>query len=574
MKDAWDLVTLLEIHNLLMDTHLKETEHIERSKFTDYFKTAEYIVKRVKKELPQDGNAAVYYKAAAEMKAWGGQYARAKELFELAIPLLQKEKTTDCSGLIQSCDDMLAFCERNLKGTQQSPMDFEVPVKASSNTTSGAMDAGAEDEEEEWGGVKIEELDDDEDAEELPQAGASASASAAKPAREEVAKEPAPLEIAPARSADFSLVASLCMACGCEPLLSDQESFKQYISAGAGLCLAAMSGEELVGFAFCSSDGVFGHLLQLLPASSPEAVNVRSELAKQCVKNCRDRGLRALHTSVPVDSSDGDFFQDIGWSCSHKVYSISTAAPPPKPSQAESPAPAASASAASSSSACAAAQEKKPPSQLRRDDKSVNEYYGSWDKLNVEKTLIEDDGLDPSIVPEAAKPIDDFGVGKLDVSSKITSYSWDQSEKFVSLYIPVNGAGSLPSDAVQVIFKTLGVLVLITDASGKQRWFKVPNLCKEIDVNASTKKVKSDSVVVKLRKVETGSSWSDLTDDKDQYQKKREYRINHGDLKGATTEELLADMYKNATDEERAGLRDAMKVNREKREEEARKSRK
>lgn len=564
MKDAWDLVTLLEIHNLLMDTHLKETEQIERVKFADYFKTSEFVVNRVKKELPQDGNAAVYYKAAGEMKAWGGRYAEAKLLFELAIPLLRAEKSTDCSGLIQACNDMLAFCDRNISGTQQSPMEFEVPQ--SSSTTSGAQPVDEDEDDAMEGGVKIEELDDDE---EIAKDAASASAAAGGTSDQVEAAEMPALEIRPAKSSDFILVAALGADCGCEPLFTDEAGFTSYVShSSGGLCLAAMYGQELAGFAFCSSDGVFGHLHQLLPVGSPEAEPVRRQLANMCVMNCRANGLRALHTSVSVDGSDDLFFEDMGWSASHKVYSIDTADRPAKQSQSSGT------SAASSSSACAADPVSKEPSKLRRDGKTTNEYYGSWDKLNVEKTLIADDGMDPSIVPEAVKPVEDFGVGSLDVSSKITRYSWDQSDKFVSLYLPFEGVAALPADAVQVIFRSHGVLVLINDASGKQNWFKVPNLCKEIDLDASTKKVKTNDVVVKLRKVETGETWSDLTDEKDQYQKKREYRINHGDLKGATTEELLADMYKNATDEERAGLRDAMKVNRQKREEEAKNSRK
>ncbi len=97
----------------------------------------------------------------------------------------------------------------------------------------------------------------------------------------------------------------------------------------------------------------------------------------------------------------------------------------------------------------------------------------------------------------------------------------------------------------------------------------MPNLCQDIDVTASSRKIKSDQVVIKLRKAEQGRDWSDLSDDKDRYAKHREFRIQHGDLKGATTEQLLADMYGNASDAEQAGLRDAMRVNREKRQADA-----
>ena len=55
---AWDLVTLLEIHNLLMDTFLKENDKIDRKGFEMYFPVVERTLARVR-EMVQDGNAAV-----------------------------------------------------------------------------------------------------------------------------------------------------------------------------------------------------------------------------------------------------------------------------------------------------------------------------------------------------------------------------------------------------------------------------------------------------------------------------------------------------------------------------------
>ncbi|CAE8728824.1 unnamed protein product, partial [Polarella glacialis] len=154
MKDAWDLVTILEIHNILMDTHLKETVNIDRSKFADYFKTSDFVVSRVR-TLTQDGNAAVYYKAAAELKSWGGKYREAKALFEEAIPLLAVEKSTDCSSLIGSCKDMMSFCDRNLEGKQDSPMNFELPESEKVGLNTGVHDGQGEE------GPIIEELGDE-----------------------------------------------------------------------------------------------------------------------------------------------------------------------------------------------------------------------------------------------------------------------------------------------------------------------------------------------------------------------------------------------------------------------------
>merc|ERR1719291_835677 len=133
-----------------MDTHLKETANIERGKFENYISIVDYVVKRVR-SLPQDGNAAVYYKAAAELKAWGGRYLEAKALFNDAVPLFQAERSTDCTGLIQSCREMLAFCDRNLEGKQHSPMNFELPAGEQGSREEGAGSQG---------GVIIEDLED------------------------------------------------------------------------------------------------------------------------------------------------------------------------------------------------------------------------------------------------------------------------------------------------------------------------------------------------------------------------------------------------------------------------------
>ena len=124
-KDAFNLLSILEIHNLLMDTHLKDKDKIDRSSFEPYFDIAEYTIKRVR-DLPQDGNAAVYYKAAAELFCWGGNYQRAFELFEEAIGMLKIEKSVDTSSLIESCQVMRDFCCRNITGSQESPMVLNV----------------------------------------------------------------------------------------------------------------------------------------------------------------------------------------------------------------------------------------------------------------------------------------------------------------------------------------------------------------------------------------------------------------------------------------------------------------
>ena len=77
--------------------------------------------------------------------------------------------------------------------------------------------------------------------------------------------------------------------------------------------------------------------------------------------------------------------------------------------------------------------------------------------------------------------------------------------------------------------------------------------------------MKPNKFVIKLKKAELGNTWSDLTDAKDLQEAARKKRVG-GKLKDASTQELLADMYANATDEERAGLMEAAQTGQKKRE--------
>lgn len=55
-------------------------------------------------------------------RAWGGSYSEAIPTFERAIELFRAETSTDCANFIEECNALLAFSQRNLDGTQASPM--------------------------------------------------------------------------------------------------------------------------------------------------------------------------------------------------------------------------------------------------------------------------------------------------------------------------------------------------------------------------------------------------------------------------------------------------------------------
>ena len=155
-----------------------------------------------------------------------------------------------------------------------------------------------------------------------------------------------------------------------------------------------------------------------------------------------------------------------------------------------------------------------------------------------------------------------------DCPKKISTYGFDQSEKYVSIYIDVGGN----SGEVEVSYETslfvedgrrCGILLKFTDG-GLVSSLAIPNLCGDIVAAKSKIKRKPTRFVVKLKKATT-DEWSDLTDALDVKEAARKKRVSKMSS-DVSTQELLADMYSHATDEERAGLMEAAISGQKKRE--------
>jgi len=92
---------------------------------------------------------------------------------------------------------------------------------------------------------------------------------------------------------------------------------------------------------------------------------------------------------------------------------------------------------------------------------------------------------------------------------KVTNYAWDQSDKFVKLFITVKGAHT--SDKISCQFDKRGVEMKVAELDGKNYKFTLSNLCELLDTDKSHWKVKTDMVVVYLAKASPNQTWKHLT---------------------------------------------------------------
>lgn len=96
--------------------------------------------------------------------------------------------------------------------------------------------------------------------------------------------------------------------------------------------------------------------------------------------------------------------------------------------------------------------------------------------------------------------------------SEITTYAWDQSSKFVKIFVTIDGIQAIenPDTNVQADFTERSLKLTISNFKDKDYTFTVNNLLQSIDVQKSYRKVKSDMVAIYLKKTKE-QEWSHLT---------------------------------------------------------------
>ncbi|XP_062041176.1 calcyclin-binding protein-like [Lepus europaeus] len=94
---------------------------------------------------------------------------------------------------------------------------------------------------------------------------------------------------------------------------------------------------------------------------------------------------------------------------------------------------------------------------------------------------------------------------------KISNYGWDQSDKFVKIYITLTGVHHVPTENVQVHFTEQSFDLLVKNLNDKNYSMILNNLLKPISVEGSLKKVKTDTVLILCRKNAENTRWDYLT---------------------------------------------------------------
>ncbi|XP_068921622.1 calcyclin-binding protein [Petaurus breviceps papuanus] len=212
--------------------------------------------------------------------------------------------------------------------------------------------------------------------------------------------------------------------------------------------------------------------------------------------------------------------------------------------------------------------------ELRKDLEEVKELLGKAtrkrvrDVLTAEKSKLENE-IKHKTKQEKGETLDNEKpaavVAPISVgyTVKINNYGWDQSDKYVKIYITLNGVQQVPTENVQVHFTERSFEVLVKNLNGKNYSMTVNNLLKPISVEGSLRKIKTDTVLVLCKKKQE-QKWDYLTQVEKECKEKEKSSFDNDTDPSEGLMNVLKKIYEDGDDEMKRTINKAWVESREK----------
>lgn len=183
-------------------------------------------------------------------------------------------------------------------------------------------------------------------------------------------------------------------------------------------------------------------------------------------------------------------------------------------------------------------------------------------EINSEEKLIENPAEGEPCAPvEAEKKA---AVKKPQVAlTKITSYAWDQSPKYVKIYIALPDVETLPEGNVSSKFTSNSLELKVFGLKGKNYQFQMVSLLHPIVPKSSSVKVKAGKLSILLKKSKE-ENWSCLTAAENKNSKIQQPKFDENKDPGAGIMDLMRKMYDEGDDEMKRTIAKAWTESREK----------
>ncbi|XP_022784008.1 calcyclin-binding protein-like [Stylophora pistillata] len=202
--------------------------------------------------------------------------------------------------------------------------------------------------------------------------------------------------------------------------------------------------------------------------------------------------------------------------------------------------------------------------ELKETRDEIQNLYSTATRERVKKVLQDEmERVEREIETEeksAAKPA--FKKPQVTLT-KITSYAWDQSSKFVKIYINLEEVETLPEENVSTKFTSKSLELKVLGLKGKNYHFQIVNLLHPILPESSSVKVKSGRVTLLLKK-DKDENWSCLTVTENLKKMKEQPKLDDKKDPGEGIMDLMRKMYDEGDDEMKRTIAKAWTESREK----------
>ncbi|XP_052093096.1 calcyclin-binding protein-like [Mytilus californianus] len=130
----------------------------------------------------------------------------------------------------------------------------------------------------------------------------------------------------------------------------------------------------------------------------------------------------------------------------------------------------------------------------------------------------------------------------------IHNYAWDQSEKFMKLYVTLNGVQSLPKDQVTSHFTKRSIRLKVNDLDGKNHELYISNLFDDVQPSESFVKIKKDTVLVMMRK-DNSKTWTYVTQRENKEKEAKKPKVDENADPNDSLMTMMKQMYEDGDDE-------------------------
>lgn len=146
----------------------------------------------------------------------------------------------------------------------------------------------------------------------------------------------------------------------------------------------------------------------------------------------------------------------------------------------------------------------------------------------------------------------------------IDSYAWDQSDKFMKIYATVKDVQNVGQESIECEFKTRGFKLKVKELNNKNYELHIGNLMEEIVPEDCYFKIKSDTVLLMLKKKKQGSTWAYVTEREKKSKEEKKPKLDEKKDPNESLMEMLHQMYEDGDDEMKRTIAKSMYESRQK----------